>query len=63
MQLAINTYNELSKTIVNMPTDFIGGSSKVTPHSEGERFVSKSTSGLIVVICTKLFDQPRDAAQ
>ena len=50
MQLAVNTTNELSKTIVNMPNDFIGGGSKDTPHSEGERYVSKSASGLIVVI-------------
>jgi hypothetical protein len=41
MQLAVNTTNELSKTIMNMPNDFIGGGSKDTPHSEGECYVSK----------------------
>jgi len=34
-----------------MPNDFIGGGSKDTPHlSEGECYVSKNASGLIVVI-------------
>ena len=50
MQLAVNTTNELSKTIINMPNDFIGGGSKDTPHSEGECYVSKNVSGLIVII-------------
>jgi hypothetical protein len=50
MQLAVNTTNELSKTIVNMPNYFIGGGSKDTPHSEGECYVSKNASGLIVII-------------
>jgi hypothetical protein len=33
-----------------MPNDFIGGGSKDAPHSEGERYVSKSASRLIVII-------------
>jgi hypothetical protein len=41
--MADNTYNELSKTITNMPSDFIVGSSKDALHSEGECNVSKST--------------------
>ncbi len=50
MQLAVNTTNELLKTIVYMPNDFIGGGSKDAPHSEGDCYVSKRASGLIVII-------------